>query len=63
MWIYFGPPKHFSSGNGGEFNNKRYQQMNEKLNIETCTRAAASQFTNGTVEHRNLRIPEAMEKQ
>ena len=36
--------------------------MNEKLNIETCTTAAESPFSNGTVEYRNLIVVEAMEK-
>ena len=34
MWIsYLGPPWHFLSDNGREFNNEGYKQMNEKLNI------------------------------
>ena len=36
--------------------------MNEKLNIETCTIAAESPFSNGTVEYHNLIVAEAMEK-
>ena len=36
--------------------------MNEKLNIETCTTAAESLFSNGTVEYHNLIEDEAMEK-
>ena len=36
--------------------------MNEKLNIETCTTAVESPFSNGTVEGHNLIIAEAMEK-
>ena len=35
--------------------------MNEKLNIETCTTAAESPFSIGTVEHYNLIVVEAME--
>ena len=63
MWIsYFGPPKHFLSDNGGEFNNGGYWQMNEKLIIETCTTAVESPFNNGTVERHNLIVAEAMEK-
>ena len=36
--------------------------MNEKANIETCTIAAQSSFSNGTVEHYNQIVAEAMEK-
>ena len=36
--------------------------MNEKLNIETCTPAVESPFSNGTVECHNLIVAEAMEK-
>ena len=36
--------------------------MNEKLNIEMCTITAKSPFSNGTVEHHNLIVAEAMEK-
>ena len=36
--------------------------MNEKLNIETYTTAAESPFSNGTVEHHNLIVLEAMER-
>ena len=49
------------SDNGGEFNNEGYWQMNEKLNIETCTTAVESPCNNGAVECYNL-IAEAMEK-
>ena len=60
IWIW--PPKYFLSDNGGEFNNEVYWQMNEKLNVETCTTAAKSQFSNGIVERHNLRVAETMEK-
>ena len=59
---YFELPKHFLSDNGEEFNNEGYWQMNEKLNIETCTTAVESPFINGTVEYHNLIVAEAMEK-
>ena len=36
--------------------------MNEKLNIETCTTAAESPFSGGTVGCHNLMVAEAMEK-
>ena len=63
IWIsYFGPPKHFWSDNGGEFNNEGYQEMNEKLNIETCTTTVESSFSNGTVQCYNLIVAESMEK-
>ena len=63
MWIsYFEPPKCFLSDNGGEFNNERYQPMNEKLNIETCATTAESPFSNGTVNRHNQIAAEVMEK-
>ena len=36
--------------------------MKEKLNIETCTTAVESLFSNGTERHNNLIVAEAMEK-
>ena len=36
--------------------------MNEKLNIETCSTAVESPFSNGIVEHHNLIVAKAMEK-
>ena len=36
--------------------------MNEKLNIEKCTIAAESPFSNSTVERYNLIVAEVMEK-
>ena len=33
-----------------------------KKNIETCTTAVGSPCSNGTVEHHNLKVAEAMEK-
>ena len=36
--------------------------MNEKLNIEICTRAVESPFTNGMVQCHNLIVAEAIEK-
>ena len=51
MWIaYFRCPSKFLSDNGGEFNNDSYQEMNQKLNIETTTTAAESPLSNGIVE-------------
>ena len=52
MWIsYFEPPKCFLMENKREFNNKGYRQMNEKLNIETCTTAMESPFSSSNVEY------------
>ena len=63
MWIcYFGSPSRFLSDNGGEFNNDSFRQMNEKLNIITCTTAAESPFSNGTCERHNIVVYEAMMK-
>ena len=39
-----------------------YWQMNEKLNIETCTTAVESPFSNGTGKHHNLIVAETMKK-
>ena len=46
----------------GVFNNEGYQQMNNKLNIETCTTVAETPFSNGTVQQHNLIEAEAIEK-
>ena len=63
IWIkYFGTPRKFLSDNGGEFSNDSFREMNEKLSIETCTTAAESPFSNGTVERHNLILYEAMTK-
>ena len=63
MWIsYFGAPRRFLTDNGGEFSNDHYRQMNEKLNIETCTTAGESPFSNGTCERHNLMVAEGMKK-
>ena len=35
--------------------------MNKKLKIKTCTTAARSLFSSGTVEHNNLIVAEVME--
>ena len=63
MWIlYFGDSKQFLSNNSRELNNEGYQQMNDKLKAETCTTAAKSPFSSGTVKCHNLIMAEAMEK-
>ena len=36
--------------------------MKKKLNIKICTTDAKNPFSNGTVEHYNLIVVEAMEK-
>ena len=63
MWIsYFGAPNKFLSDNGGEFSNDKYREMNEKLNIETCTTAGEAPFSNGLVERHNQILGEAFSK-
>ena len=63
MWIsYFGAPLKFLSDNGGEFSNDQYREMNEKLNIETCTTAGEAPFSNGIVERHNQILGEAFSK-
>ena len=42
LLLYFGASKRILSDNGGKFNVEGSQQMNEKLNIETCAIAAKS---------------------
>ena len=62
MWIlYFGAPKQFLSNNRGGFN-EGYQKMNKKSDIETCTPATESPFSNGSVEYHNLIVAKAKEK-
>ena len=54
IWIaYFGSPNLFLNDNGGEFSNDTFQEMNEKLNVETRTTAGESPFSNGIVERHN----------
>ena len=59
---YFGAPLKFLSDNGGEFSNDQYREMNEKLNIETCTTAGEAPFSNGIVERHNQILGEAFSK-
>ena len=62
MWIsYFRAPKQFSSDNGEKFNTEGYQLINEKLNIERCTIAEESPFTNVTVKCHNIIVAEIMD--
>ena len=46
---------------GGEFNKGVFRQMEEKLNIETCIKSQKSPLSNGTAEHHDLKVTEAME--
>ena len=49
MWISsFGAPRGFLCDKKREFVDENYWQMNEKLNIETCTTAVGSQLSNNT---------------
>ena len=50
------------SENGGEFNNEGYQQLNEKLHIETCTTTTESPSNNLTMECDCLTVAEVIEK-
>ena len=63
MWIsYSGDLKLFFRDNGSGDNLEDYQQMNEKLTVETCPTAAESPFSKGTVERHSLIVTETMEK-
>ena len=63
IWIaYFGAPCSFLSDNGGEFSNHSFREMNEKLNVQTCTTAGESPFSNGVVERHNSVLYETMSK-
>lgn len=63
QWIkFFGVPSKFLTDNGGEFANEKFREMNERLNVETCTTAAESPFSNGMVERHNLILYECCMK-
>ena len=51
-WIAagFGPPKKFLVDNGGEFDNEEYRELAEKFNVEICSTAAYSPWSNGICE-------------
>ena len=47
---------------GGEFSNSVFEEMNEKLNVETRTTAGESPFSNDVVERHNKVLFEAFSK-
>ena len=63
IWIvYFGSPNLFLCDNGGEFSNDLFQEINEKVNVETRMPAGESPFSNGIVERHNKVFFEAFSK-
>ena len=62
-WIkHYRTPRKFLPENGGEFANKKFKEMCEKLNIEVCHTAAESPWLNGVVESHNAVLKESLEK-
>ena len=62
-WIsYFGAPKMFLTDNGREFNNEKFQDMAQNLNILLKTTAAESPWSNGLNERHNGILGEMVEK-
>ncbi len=47
-WIAadFGPPKKVLVDNGGEFDNEEYKELADQFNLEICTTAAYSPWSN-----------------
>ena len=64
VWIAagFGPPKKFLVDNGGEFDNDDYREMSEKFNVEICTTAAYSPWSNGTCERNHYVVDLCVQK-
>ena len=62
-WVsVFGCPDKFLVDNGGEFNNEKFRDMCEKLNIVIKTTAAESPWSNGLVERHNQIMGEMVTK-
>ena len=63
-WIAagFGPPKKFLVDNGGEFNNGEYRELAEQFNIEVCTTAAYSPWSNGICERNHYVVDVCVQK-
>ena len=63
-WIAtgFGPPKKFLVDNGGEFDNEEYREMSEQFNVEICTTAAYSPWSNGICERNHYIVDTCVQK-
>ena len=59
MW---GSPEKFLSDNGGEFANKEFLEMCEKLNIRFLVTAGESPFSNGLVERHNKVLSDMLDR-
>ena len=62
-WIsIFGTPKKILSDNGGEFNNRNFQDMCEQCNIRVICTSAESAFSNGVCERLNAVLGNTVDK-
>ena len=62
-WVaIFGPPKSVLSDNGKEFDNEKYKELCEKLNITVTYTAAESPWSNGVNERHNGLLAEMVYK-
>lgn len=62
-WItVFGPPQKFLTDNGGEFNNAKFLELCEAMNIIVLTTAAESPWSNGLVERHNAILAEMLHR-
>lgn len=62
-WIAIhGPPSRLFSDNGGEFNNRHFQEMAEQFNIEILTTPGFSPWSNGLLERHNKTLTEILTK-
>ncbi|XP_072169476.1 uncharacterized protein [Diadema setosum] len=60
--VRFGPPKKFLVDNGGELSNAEYRELTEQLNIEVCTTAAYSPWSNGICERNHYVVDICVQK-
>ena len=63
-WIAagFGSPKKFLVDNGGEFDNEEYRELAEQFNVEICSTAAYSPWSNGICERNHHVIDVCVQK-
>ena len=63
VWIaYFGAPEQFLSDNGGEFDNEKFRDSAQNLNIIVKTTPAQSPWSNGICERHNAVINDMVVK-
>ena len=58
----FGPPLKFLVDNGGEFDNAEYREMAEQFNVEVCSTAAYSPWSNGICERNHYIVDSCVQK-